>query len=345
MQVKDAKEIARKWVLEIAAGAPGFHGAYLAGSINWLPEEALLPATSDLDINVVYLDSDRPNERSKFVYGDVLIEVTPLSLDELQPANRVLAHYHLAGGLATSSILMDPSGRLTELQVAVSRGYARPRWVRQRCRHARQRVLKGLATLDEADPFEQQVVSWLFPTGVTAHVLLVAGLRNPTVRDRYTAVRQLLEEHSQIQFYETLLQLLGCERMSRASVESHLSSLEEIFDVATAAIQSPFSFSSDISEIARPLAINGSRDLINRGLYREAVFWIAVTYSRCQTVLAVDAPELRAKFDTGYRQLLADLGIYSFIDLQQRSERVRAHLPRVWRVAEAIMTRAPGIAE
>jgi hypothetical protein len=27
--------------------------------------------------------------------------------------------------------------------------------------------------------------AWLFPTGVTCHVLLVAALRNPTVRLRY----------------------------------------------------------------------------------------------------------------------------------------------------------------
>jgi hypothetical protein len=58
-----------------------------------------------------------------------------------------------------------------------------------------------------------------------------------------------------------------------------------VFDTAKAVIKTPFSFASDISDAAGPIAIDGSRELIERGLHREAVFWIVVTYSRCQKVL------------------------------------------------------------
>ena len=61
-------------------------------------------------------------------------------------------------------------------------------------------------------------------------------------------------------------------------------------------------------------------------------------------VLYHDAPAaLQEKFTPGYRQLLADLGITSFADLQQRGEQVKALLPQVWAVAEAIMAANPEI--
>ncbi len=52
---------------------------------------------------------------------------------------------------------------------------------------------------------------------------------------------------------------------------------------------------------------------------------------------------LQERFSPGYRQLLGDLGIISFADLQQRSEQVKALLPQVWAVAEAIMVANPNI--
>jgi len=346
MLVHQAKAVARQWVIEEAGKVPGFHGAYFAGSANWLPADAPLPPTSDLDINIVFAGPNAPNQRRKFVYKNVLLEVTALSIAQFQSPDLILGHYHLAGGFSTPSIILDPSGQLAELQATVSSAYAKRQWVRRRCEHARQRILAGLAALDESDPRHDQVINWIFPAAVTAHVLLVAGLQNPTVRRRYEAVRELLAEYGQLKFYEMLLELVGCAGISRTRAEGHLGRLTEAFDAATAVIKTPFSFASDISPVARPLAIDGCRDLIERGFHREAMFWIAVTYSRCQKVLAVDAPAaLQRRFDPGYRQLLGDLGITSFGGLQQRSQQVEAHLARVWDVAEAIMAVNPGIEE
>jgi len=109
-------------------------------------------------------------------------------------------------------------------------------------------------------------------------------------------------------------------------------------------IKTPFFFASDISDLSRPIAIDGSRELIERGDQREAVFWLVATYARCLKVLDHDAPvAVQAQFMPGFRQLLADLGITSFADLQQRGEQVRGFLPQVWAVAEAIMAANPSI--
>lgn len=338
MIVKDAKDAARRWVIEEARKVPGFYGAFFAGSTNWLADDAVLPATSDVDVMVVITDPDPPDKPGKFVYRGVILEVSYLPSNLFRSPELVLGHYHMAGGFRTPSVILDPSGQLTELQAAVSRDYAERRWVYKRCEHARANVLRHLRSLDESEPFHDEVTAWLFATGVTTHVLLVAGLKNPTVRRRYAAARELLAEYDFLDFYETLLELLGCARMSRARVERHLGALADVFDAAKAVVGAPFFFASDISDVARPISIDGSRELIERGYHREAVFWMVATYSRCQKMLYHDAPaEMKGGFVHGYRQLLGDLDITSFADLQQRGERVQAFLPWLWEVAEAIM--------
>jgi hypothetical protein len=344
MLVKDAKDVARQWVIEKASKAPGFYGAFYAGSTNWLPDDAALPATSDLDVWVVLADPNPPDKLGKLIYRNVLLEISYMPKDRLQSPDLILGDYHMAGSFRTPSIILDPSGQLTTLQAAVSKAYARRQWVRTRCEDARRNVLRHLRSLNESDPFHDQVTAWLFATGVTTHVLLVAGLLNPTVRRRYLAARELLAQYRLLDFYPTLLELLGCAQISRARVEQHLAALTDVFDVAKTVVKTPFFFASDISDIARPIAIDGSRELIERGYHREAIFWMVATYSRCQKVLCHDAPvKVQERFSPGYRQLLGDLGITSFADLQQRSEQVKEFLPRLWEVTEAILAANPGI--
>lgn len=344
MLVRQAREVARRWVIEEASGAPGFAGAFSHGSTNWLPGDTTLPATSDLDVIVVLDDPDPPVKPGKFRYRGVLLEVSYLPSDQLRSPDLVLGRYDLAGSFRRPGIILDPSGALTALQAAVSTDYAKRRWVQRRCEDARDRVLRNLRSLDAAAPFHDQVTAWLFGTGVTTHVLLVAGLKNPTVRTRYVAARELLAEYGQSPFYPALLEPLGCARVGRARVERHLAALAEAFDAAKGVIESPFPFAADLSDQARPIAIDGSRELIARGDHREAIFWMVATYSRCEKVLHQDAPTgMRGRFTPGYRRLLGDLGITSFADLQRREEQVLELLPQVWVVAEAIMAANPGI--
>lgn len=344
MIVRHAKDVARQWVMEEAGQGSGFGGAFFHGSTNWLPDDDPLPATSDLDIMIVLADSNLPDKPGKFVYRKVLLEVSHLPQDQIQSPEMVLGQYHLAGSFRSPGIIMDPSGYLTELQAAVAENYAKRQWVYRRCEQARNKVLYGFQAVDEAKPLPDQVLAWLFPTGVTTHVLLVAGLKNPTVRKRYVAVRELLAEYGHLDFYDVLLEMLGCATMSRARVEYHLTVLARIFDVAKTVVKTPFPFASDISDVARPLAIDGTRDLIEHGYHREAVFWIVATYSRCQKVLYEDAPaEMQHRFDHGYRQLLIELGISSFADFAKRREHVTGLLPQVWETAEAIVAANPEI--
>lgn len=101
---------------------------------------------------VVLADPDPPDKPGKFLYRDVLLEVSCLPSAQLQSPSLILGQYHLAGSFRTPSIIVDPSGRLTTLQAAVSAGYAKRRWVYRRCEHARDKVLHGYR-LNESEPF------------------------------------------------------------------------------------------------------------------------------------------------------------------------------------------------
>ncbi len=176
MLVKQAKAVARQWVVEEAGGIPGFCGAFYHGSTAWLPDDATQPATSDVDVMVVLADPNPPVKPGKFRYRGVLLEASYLLSDQLRSPELVLGQSHLAGSLRAPSIILDPSGRLTALQMAVAKDYAKRRWVYRRCEHARDKVLRNLQALSGSEPFHDQVTAWLFGTGVTTHVLLVASL-------------------------------------------------------------------------------------------------------------------------------------------------------------------------
>jgi hypothetical protein len=120
--------------------------------------------------------------------------------------------------------------------------------------------------------------------------------------------------------------------------------MTEVFDAAAAVATTPFPFASDITAEARPVAVDGSRDLVGQDRHREAVFWIVATYARCLTILASDAPAATgARCTPGFEELLGDLGIASSADLGRHAQDVRDFLPRLREVKEEILAANPGI--
>ncbi len=322
MRVGEARAAAVAWV---RGNAP--LGAYFTGSTVGLSDDADLPVGSDVDVAVV-ADSTRP-KAGKFLFRGVLLEVTYVTWQEIRDA---LGSYHVAGGLRTDTVITDPTGRLRPLQALVARHFSDPFWVRRRCEEARSRVENGLRAIDPAAPWPRQVMSWLFPTGVTTHILLVAGRRNPTVRLRYLKARPLAGD-----LYPDLLAHLGCAHWTPSQTRHHLAALATTFDRATEVARTPFPYSTDITRAARPIAVDGCHALVDAGDHREAVFWIAVTFARCHVILDVDAPgEPTSAFDA----VLADLGVTGPADLRERADRVLDFLPRVWSRAEALMSAA-----
>lgn len=334
---KEFVSAARDWVVTEGLQIPRFCGAFLHGSILEKEEEALIPASSDVDLVVVLDDVDPPLKPGKLVHRDALLDVTYIPLDSVRTPELVLTNYHLAPSFARLRILADPAGGLSALHLAVADEFAKPAWVERRVSHARENVLDKLRAVHQPSPLHDRVMAWAFAAGVLCHILLVAALKNPTIRRRYIEVRSLLDALGRRDVYEGLLEVLGCARMGPERVAHHLSRMTKAFDAAKRAIKTPFFFATDISDIARPISIDGSRELIERGDHREAVFWIVATYCRCLKILAADAPGEVGVHSQGFAELISDLGIDSPEDLGRRAAAVEAALAPVLELARAMI--------
>lgn len=344
MKVGFARNIAKEWVIQQGSKVEGFLGAYFAGSTAQMHEEADLSKSSDIDIMVVISTEEVPLKLGKFIYKDVILEVTFLCWNQIASAEQVLVSHHLANSLRIDTIITDPTGCIHKLQAQVSQHFSEKHWVYRRCLNVLNSIESSLRKYSTSVPYHQLVLSWLFPTGITTHVLLLAALRNPTVRKRYLAVSEVLLEYGYGEFYEELLKLLGCIHLSPQCVEEHLNQLAKTFDAAVDVAKTPFFFSSDISVMARPIAIDGSRELIRSGRHHEAVFWIAATFARCHIIFEADAPqEMQQMYAPAFENMMSDLGLASTEDFERRVEEVISFLPRLWQVTQDILSKNPDI--
>jgi hypothetical protein len=294
---------------------------------------------------MVVIDGREPAQKpGKFQRDGVTLEVSYIDRDELQTPEQVLGAYHLAGSFHVPSVIADPMGWLGPLQRAVARDYTRRVWVERRVEDALARVGRNLAGLRSAKSLPDRVTAWFFAGGVVTHMLLVAGLKNPTVRKRYVAARSLLREYDRLDRFDELLALIGCARLSRAEVEAMLDRLAILFDTAKTLPANGLFFAADISDDGRAIAIDGSRTLIEEGFHREAVFWIVATWCRCQKIIELaGTPGQVAAGNRELREMLMELGINSDADIAARGETIARYLPHARELAEYIIRTNPEI--
>jgi hypothetical protein len=341
-----AEEAARRWVIDEASQMPGFAGAFLAGSTNWLPENAPLPASSDVDVKVVLDTPTVPGEPQKLRYRGVVLDVSYAPCEDVRSAEAVLGNYYTAGHFARQGIIADPHGHLHAIQPRVAREFTRRKWVRARAEHAREFPPAILGGVTPGAPPHDRVYTWLLAVCLLTHPVLVADLRNPTIRKCLVTFEDVVARYDHRPLHGRVLGILGSDRMQRGEVEALLASCTEAFDTAQAVITTPFFGASNISEYGRPMAIDGTREMIAEGYHREAVFWIAAIHTWCQKALWNDAPEsIRSSFRPGYEHLLGVRGIRGVDDLDERVEQTCRLLPDVWSVTEEIIVRNPAIAE
>ncbi|WP_319461318.1 hypothetical protein [Micromonospora sp. RTP1Z1] len=334
MNLGEARAVAVDWVREHARREPGVRGAFFSGSTVGLPEDVVLPASSDVDVLLV---RDEPAAKvGKFRHRGVLLEVSTLTWEDLGSPEGVLGSWVFAPCFRTDTVILDPAGRLAAMRDRVAAGFADPVWVRRRCAGVRARVEDGLRVLDATAPLHEQVLAWLFPTSVVAVLPVVAALRNPTVRRRYVLAGEVLAAHGLGERYPELLALLDGGGVGPERVRGHLAGLAATFDEAARVARTRFAFSADISAAARPVVVDGSAELIGAGAHREAMFWIVATYARCHAILAADAPEREVALRPAFDAAVADLGVASAPRRRRRADEVLASLPRWQTMAEAI---------
>ncbi|WP_254909645.1 hypothetical protein [Micromonospora sp. NBS 11-29] len=154
------------WVRERMRADPSVEGALFSGSTVGLPGDAVLPASSDVDVLLVR-GSPGPKV-GKFVHRGVLLEVSTVTWGQVGGPEDVLGSWVFAPMFRTDAVIADPSGRLAAVRRRVAAGYADPVWVRRRCVGVRRRVEDGLRVLDVGGSLADQVLAWVFPTSLVA---------------------------------------------------------------------------------------------------------------------------------------------------------------------------------
>ena len=343
MTVKECAAIAARFVRENETRHPGYIGAYVGGSTAAMPPGAQIAGGSDMDVYVV-CEAPPPSKRGKFEYLGALIEVSYVAAADIFPAEKALGDYHLANSLRYRFVLDDPRGALCALEKKVARDFAQLSNIIRRRDHALDRVRAGLMHIDYDAPLPDLTLSWLFPTGITTHAVLVSALRNPTIRLRYLRAREVMLENGLAREYEMLLEISGFERVTRAQAQALMDALEPIYDRAAAVQRTPFSFGSDISAQSRPAAIDALRTLSASGRQREVMFWIMATYARAMKILLVDDPESYFKYLECFEGALALVGRRDNAAIGSQAGKVLAYLPKLGLITDRLAQKSANAA-
>ncbi|HEY5822272.1 MAG TPA: hypothetical protein VIT20_09875 [Propionibacteriaceae bacterium] len=331
MQIGRARELAAAWVA--GRSDPGLIGAFYTGSSVDLGPADELAAESDLDL-VLVVEGGAPDKLGKLTHDGVRLDVSSLSRAGLADGDAVARTHWLAPSFRGGAIIADPTGELHRVEAHVSRIFADPEVVASRCASVAERIRGGLDSWSEGRSWPDRVMRWVFPASLTTHLVLVAGLQNPTVRLRYRAARDLLAERGRAEVYPTLLDHLGVRHLTPGEVAGQLRPVAEVFDAAAAVNQHHFPFASDLTADARDIAVGGSERLILAGDHREAVFWLVVTLVRAQLILDHDGdPAEAAGWAKVTSEAIAALtGLRTEADLVRRTAEVRAFLPELHEV-------------
>jgi hypothetical protein len=338
MNVSQVIEIAKAWVEEEAGQVPGFCGAYLAGSLSQERKDSPFPAHSDVDIYVVVKDvSQIPVRKTKRSYKGILVDSEFQSVEEYRSPEVVLSSPEYAPNIVAGRILSDPMGLLSELRQIVEQKYANQTWVQARCQWEKRLVEEYLAKIEPestcGDMFEHLIWVVLGLGGLVA----VAHLRPPTVRKCLVLTQELLQDQGRLDLHQAILRAWGCARFERSDVERCLEECITAFNRAVQVIRTPF---YGIHQDAYPYLVEGSREMIDAGHHREAMFWIMLMHSLSNRAIQRDAPEgEKHSSRAGLDQVLNRLGLGTVGERHSRLQLLQGVKEEVFNLADQVVQR------
>ena len=326
----------RQWI-------EGFAGAYLFGGITSLPGDATFPQFRDVDLIVVLESGPRSDEDNlELPFRGVVLEVGFRGLEEHRDPAAVLSDPELAPNLAHTTVLADPLCILEKLRKEVSEVYRRRRWVMARCEAEKQDVLCALEAMRQAsDPLMRLIHLWLVVRNLSG-LLAVSVAETPTNRRALALMRDLLGDHHQIDLHREMLELCGISDLSRKTVEALLVNVAEAFDRAVEVKKTPAMHDWNLETYLRPYVVEGSQEMIDEGLHRESVFWIALPHATAQLVLRNDASEAeKPRFEQTFRHLLDQLDLIDPPDWPQRVSQAHTFATKIFDLADELAANHP----
>ena len=323
MTVGEVLEVARDWVATKLPENPGVQAVYVAGSLNRLSPEQPMPDSSDVDIHVV--QGSRGSWRTDGLYRGVLLQCSVNSID-LGDAAAVLAHPYEGHPLLFGRARADPHGVLASMRRAARAHFAEHRWVVARCEVALRSANEWLDMLDRQQGGQLQWASALIAWAVAsvAATCAVATQRDPGGRKCLVIAREVLLKVRRADLYERLLAGFGVGRLTVERVKAmHAESLE-LFDRAVALHRTRVPGDDQLREYYRPYVAAGAAEIMDQGLYQEAMWRIHRTYYPAAAVLLADAAEAeRGLYGEMWRSVRRDLGLDSEARIRARASELR----------------------
>lgn len=311
--VGDARAIASTWMME--SDLP-FFAAFIGGSVAHTPADAAYDPASDIDCYLV-IEGDPPDGKiGKITVNGVLLDVSWIAWSQLEQS----ASDAVLASLLHFGVIVRDDGRLGELQQQISTPFTTPAAIEARLESMRAKIRNGLGGDSSHLPVPEQVMNWLFPATLATHIPLIRACAPLTVRKRFVAAKTVMAPDA----YEALLALYGFDAVSREQANYWLQETEQLLDAsAPLAAESHRFWATDILADAKPIAIGGSRQLIDAGLHREALYWIIATSARCLVVRA-DAGADAAPYLPAFTAMLTEMGLAKSEDRRQGSEKILA---------------------
>lgn len=295
MNVDQAIQRARAWVEQQSASIPGFHGAFLAGSLTRMSPDAPLEPWRDVDVVVVTTaPGSVMGDRLELSLDGIIIECGVLSDESFRSAEDILSSAEHADNMAAGVILADPTGSLRRLHAQVASEYTRRKWVQARCDSRKAYIGRRMVSAREAlaaDNFPAVFMHFYVAMSLLVGLIAQADAKPLTLRRGFVLSGELLEAWGRKDLHEEALELLGSARLSREDVERFLSHFDEAFDLAVRVKRQPVHYDFKFREHLRPYYVDGTREMLREGRHREAVYWIIGYCYQAWLVLLNDAPE------------------------------------------------------
>jgi hypothetical protein len=341
--VREARQIAKDWVDAQAPNIPNYYGAFLIGSILWKDDDDPFPPASDVDIRIV-LDID-PDELMSMtelgqkhdLYQGITIDSGFNPIQDINTPEQILENYFYASSFSVPNILSDPSGQLSKIQKAVSEQFTKKKWVIKRIDGMKELAISSLNSLkssvvmDCGEPLFFALIS-------IAQIPALADLRDPTTKKCLVVFQELMKTHGKQELHKSALEFLGCRSMDQGEVLRHYQDLSSIYGRAVEINQSPGIYNDYFNELARAALLDSLWEMVTAGFHRETMFGIIALRACCRAIFLQDAvEEEQVQHEQQYQKFLAELGLRSKDDLQQRAEDGRRLLDEVMQVALEIV--------
>ena len=362
MKVIEAKAIAKQWVEQRAKELPNFVCAFFVGSVACMHDDEDFPATSDIDLRIV-VDQDVPDllsnpsgefAQTKLLVQGVILEPQYWSKDYFMKfASEILGNPLGAVSFFRPNAILDPNGDLVRAHRKVHASYQDAFWVRKRCANAQEHAItrleqaaSGQLSFPGATSKYIVSISMLYVAAIpnVVQIPCVANLKGITLRKCLVASRETLIGAGKGDLYKAILKIVGAYNITNVEASAHLAELESAFDYALRVIHTQFFGAFDIDPLSRPITINGSRDLIEAGSHREAMFWVICMRNWVQNAIENDGTEPeKTHFRSAYDHLLSAIGIANLQDIVEKADAFKQLLPEIMSAAHDIIDNHPNI--